>query len=139
MADPAPMKFSSPTHRRLVYRAVPAAILAWGLFHARPGVNVSVQNETGAEIADVAIRFTGGSALKPRLPAGAIFATRVRSRGESDLTVEFKDAAGRPHSQLIDVYFERGYRGTIAIHIRPDGTVRWKDETKIGVSLPFGL
>lgn len=134
------MRLPSQVLRRrlLVYGAITVAILSLRYFFW-PGVNISVTNETGAEIVDVEIRFAGGRESRPRLQSGASFATRVRSRGESDLKIEFRDAAGQPHSQPIDVYFERGYRGTITIRIRPDGTALWKDETKVGATLPFGL
>ncbi len=96
----------------------------------RAGVAVTVTNATGGEITGLEVRFTGGSKSRPMLRASESFEAKINPRGESHLVIVFTDSSGKQHSAEVDVYFERGYRGTIRVTIRPDGTVSWKDEIK---------
>jgi hypothetical protein len=56
---------------------------------------------------------------------------KVRSKGESSLSIEFVNLAGKPQAQKLDVYFEQGYRGEIDVWIESDG-MRWTDNIEIG-------
>ena len=95
------------------------------------GVTVTVNNASGGEIANLQVKFTGGSKTLPKLKSAESFVTQVNPIGESHLVVEFVDSSGKQHSVKVDVYFEHNYSGTIHVTIGRDGKVTWKDETKV--------
>src|SRR5882762_1889348 len=101
------------------------AFFAWT--NATRGVAVTVSNSTGDEITDLRIKFSGGIKSAPKLKSAESYTCKVNPKSESHLVVEFVDASGRQHSHEIDVYFERNYRGSVDITIRPSGKVEWKD------------
>ena len=90
-------------------------------------------NATSGDITGLEVRFSGGTKSFQRLMPSDSFKTVVNPRGESDLMIQFIDSRGTQHSAKVDVYLERGYRGTIHVVIQPDGTVTWKDGIKVGV------
>jgi len=95
-----------------------------------PGINVTVQNRTPGEVTDVVIKFTGGRGSTLKLLPGESFSFRAQPQRESDLAIEFKDHTGKQHSKRVEIYFERRYRGSVAITINPDGELTWvKDVT----------
>jgi hypothetical protein len=87
------------------------------------GVEVVIKNQSGLELTDVNLSFTGGKKLFPRLGSLNELRTRVRPTSASHLNIGFKEPSGKEHKQEVDTYFEPGYKGTVSILIGPGGIV----------------
>ncbi len=107
------------------------ACALWSCSTANCGITVTVNNESGDDVTDLRLKFTGGSKTAAKLTSADSFATRVNPGGSSHLAIEFADSSGNQHSANLDVYFERRYRGTIRVTIWPDGRVSWNGETQV--------
>ncbi len=95
------------------------------------GVEILLINDGNTSIKDISIKFTGGTKHVSELPAEAVYKVKINPEGESHLKIEFIDAGGKRHQEIIDIYFERNYRGRITIRVSSPGKVTWKNEIKI--------
>jgi hypothetical protein len=112
--------------RRLCRRIVIACLAAVAASACSRGPDIAVMNRGTAAITDVRFEYSGGSASVGTLAAGETKEWRVSSSGQSPLTLRFRDPSGRPREQLIDVYFEAGYRGKLTVWIDSDFRVTWQ-------------
>jgi hypothetical protein len=85
------------------------------------------------EVRALRVTCRGNAAEIGRLGPGESASVRLRPSGET--SVSFAGAlSGSPSLRTnVDVYLEAGYGGRLRIEIRPDGLVRWKDETGLGL------
>lgn len=83
------------------------------------GIEVEVSNQSGSDIKDVTLAFTGGSEILPLVRDGSTESMLIEPTGESSLTISFTDSAGNTISKQADIYLEPGYQGTISVTVRP--------------------
>ena len=98
------------------------------------GVEVLLINDGLRPIKQVKIVFTGGTSYIPQLSSKSQYKIYVNPTSESHLNVEFVDSNGLSHREMVDVYFERNYRGKIIIKIDDKGRTNWVDDVKLGTS-----
>ena len=83
-------------------------------------------NDSPNILKNIDISYTGGSILIDKLEPHTSFSSkRVNPDGESHLILKWVDKDGKENQNIINVYFEPDYRGTIRITIDPDGKVSW--------------
>ena len=107
------------------------AVFLW-IYQLTAGVKVNIINNTGTEIKNLRIQFTGGETLVPLVKPGEIYSMIVNPSGESSLRLQFTDMSDNRHSREIGTYLEEGYRGEILIEIGPNGKVTYEDNSRIG-------
>lgn len=92
------------------------------------GVSVTVANNSGGDLTDVLVKFTGGTNSVKKLDSGNSYTSKVKPSSSSHLDIEFIDSSGGMHSEKIDVYFEPNYRGAIYVTVHPKGKVTFTNE-----------
>ena len=97
------------------------------------GVKVVVTNTGASPMQNVSVKVTGSSTPLGNLAVGERASVRVRSAGESSVTIQYTDAAGAGQSLDAGCYIESGYSGTIELDIANDKIVRKADATRIGI------
>lgn len=121
-----------PVNRRTLIFAAASAALALPLAGcAVRGVDVILVNKSGA-ITDIELRYTGGRVRVPALSIGMAHTTRVAPTGDSHLELDFTDAAGTRHREMVGVYFGPGFTGRVDITVEgAAGAVTWRDEIRV--------
>jgi hypothetical protein len=95
-----------------------AGLLMAGVMALRnAGVEIVLINGGNTSIKDISIKFTGVMRHILELPAKTVYIVKINPEGESNLKIEFIDAEGKRHREIIDVYFERNYREKITIRV----------------------
>jgi hypothetical protein len=89
------------------------------------GPEFAVTNRSIGNVDDVRLEHSGGTEVIGSLTPGETKSIRINPRGESHLKIDFRDAQGSVREQVIDVYFERGYRGKLSLYIEQDLRVTW--------------
>ena len=107
-----------------------AVFLAYYLC-ANRGLYVYLINNGKAPLKDVIINFTGGKKLINSIGATETCKVKINPISESSLSLIWKDSSGKEHSKKIDVYLEKGYRGTITITIDSRQTVSHSEDIKL--------
>ncbi len=129
------MPATRPIPRRTVFLAAPPLALLLVGCSARAiveqGIVVSVTNTGTAPISAVAVAYTGGMVRVPTLAPGAAHHARIAATSDSHLDLDFTDATGRVYTQVIGVYFEPGYTGSVAILVDGAGGVTWRDHIRL--------
>ena len=96
--------------------------VAVALFLQR-GVTVVVFNADSAELSDVTVHVTGNSYPVGPIRPGQWLSVPVRSKGESHVEVEFRDADGQRKRLSADCYFEGGYSGTVNVTLNREKVI----------------
>ena len=91
------------------------------------GPVVVVDNQTGAPALDVTVRFDGGSAQWDDLSSDEVVKQALWLRGESALSVSWRDAEGREAVWDLDCYLESSWYERVTITLHPDGGVAASD------------
>lgn len=91
------------------------------------GPVVVVDNQTGAPALDVTVRFDGGSARWDSLSSAEVVKQALWLRGESALSVSWRDAEGREAVWDLDCYLESSWYERVTITLQPDGGVAASD------------
>ena len=102
----------------LVLVAMVAVLFAVYNRYLRPGVYVELRNSTGKTLTSVTVHVTGRSYDLGDLNPGETNEIRVEPTSESDVDIEFVDAAGLRQGLKAECYIEPGYRGSIRIDVR---------------------
>lgn len=87
------------------------------------GPVVVVDNQTGAPAFDVTVRFDGGRAQWDDLSPDEAVKQALWLRGESALSVSWRDAEGREAVWDLDCYLESTWYERVTITLQPDGGV----------------
>lgn len=99
-------------------RAVlPVIFLSIAVIGCDRGVLVVVVNDADTSLSEVTVRHSGGETKLGTLQPHETRTLRILPAGESDATVSFFDSNRVFHETKLDVYFERGYRGSLTIKI----------------------
>ena len=91
------------------------------------GPVVVVENQIGAPAQDVTVRFDGGSARWDDLSPDEAVKQALWLRGESALSVSWRDAEGREAVWDLDCYLESSWYERVTITLQPDGGVAASD------------
>ncbi len=102
--------------------ALPVALLLLAMVDQWRGIDVSVSNESGSRVTDIAITLRGKCRQRDVLGPGAKFKTKVRADTESGLEMSWARADGTRVKRDIPGYIEPGNAGTIDITLQPDGS-----------------
>ncbi len=93
-------------------------------------IEVSVYNQSGEEIRNVTLIYTGGRVNSDLIRPGEMSILRVNPTGASDIQIQFS-SKGQHVEQKLDVYFENNYSGYLAINITKDNKITYEDKTSI--------
>ncbi|MFN3409352.1 MAG: hypothetical protein ACK45B_10190 [Limisphaerales bacterium] len=110
------------------------SLLLFGVAACRifaPGVLVEVRNESGLEIQDLEVAYTGGVLTTTALKHGGVLKRKIIPHGESSLAIGFTLFGKERQTHKVEVYFEPNYTGRVVITIGAKGQVAWKDEIRI--------
>lgn len=100
-------------------------VLAASVAGCAQGPQVKLSNASAEPLNNVALRFNGGEAVLGVVGPGNTRTVTLSPRGESHLTLVFLDSRDKSHEQLIDIYFEPGYQGTLNVRVGPDLKATW--------------
>ena len=95
-----------------------------------PGVQVIVRNSATVPVRNVQVKFKGGAKRIPAISPGQAISVSVNPSGESDLALEF-DLGTRHGSQIIDVYIEHDYAGTVFVTVDNAGNIHVLNRIKL--------
>lgn len=93
----------------------------------KKSILIIITNNSGKPISVVKVTYTGGSYIVPTVEPGMADTRYIDPTGESNLTIEFKNAEGNQVKVTIDTYFESGYSGSLAINVGEENKITWKD------------
>lgn len=91
------------------------------------GPVVVVDNQSGAPARDVAVRFDGGSARWDSLSPDEVVKQALWLRGESALSVSWRNPEGGENAWDLDCYLESSWYERVTITLQPDGGVAASD------------
>ncbi len=89
-----------------------------------PHITVMVFNQAHFTLSDVSISYSGGDRTAARIVPGGMATADIRSQGESDMTLSYRDSKGVLRTWEGDVFIESGYRGRLEFHVRDEGVTR---------------
>ncbi len=112
----------------VVLLAVVGLIVYVGL--APKGVKVTVENTSGNNLEDLQVVFTGGVEHLGQLEANKAVSSRINPESESSLKITWRDSAGNRHSEDIDIYMERNYKGHVTIRLESNNSISVDDDIK---------
>jgi hypothetical protein len=124
--------------RALWTKGIPSVLVAASIaLVARfgPGVSVVIQNSSAAPISAVHLEFNGGTEQIPLIRPGGSASVTVNPRGESHLELEFTQGDER-RKEVIGVYMEHDYGGTVYLTVDQAGKVGVRDKIKLVWYLP---
>jgi len=95
------------------------------------GVLVEIENRNLFPVTDIVLSYTGGYYGIVKLSPNEKHKTYVCPASESHIEIEFTDEKGNKHHEIVSVYFEPNYSGSVQIEISDTGAVNWKNQIKI--------
>jgi hypothetical protein len=95
------------------------------------GVIVDVTNDGSAPLSNLKVSFTGGERMLMRLEPRSTHEFRIKSTGDSGVSISFQDASGSAHSYELNVYLEPNYCGKIDIKVDRFGKITSQDEITV--------
>ena len=108
-----------------------ALALATGYFYWTRGVYVSVNNNTQSTLKNLTITYLGGviqiATLEPKMSYGQY----INPTHPTDLTLEWFDSSGAKHSNMINVYIEPSFAGSVEITVEPDNRVSVTEKVRV--------
>jgi len=110
----------------LLVFVVAAVVLFLALRHPSTGIDVTVGNRGPGTITDVTIKVEGHAFPVGQIASAGSAKARLKTMapGQSDISVEFRDADGMWHELKAGVRLEQDYRGTVTIDLERNAIVR---------------
>ena len=101
-------------------------LMVWGtLTWALSGVKVIVINDTDVPVQEMRIIFNGGARYVPLVAPGRGVSVRINPVAESHLEAEFTQLPNSSRHEVIDVYLEHDYRGTVLLRVKKAGRIQY--------------
>jgi hypothetical protein len=97
------------------------------------GIGVVVLNKSEETLRQVSVKFDsrGNTHSMPDLAANERRRVLVQPVGESSIEVQFTDASGRPHGEMVAGYVESGYCENAVATILPGGKAKIAEEISL--------
>ncbi len=97
------------------------------------GIGVVVLNKSEETLRQVSVKFDsrGNTYSMPDLVANERRRIFVQPVGESSIEVQFTDASGRPHVEVVAGYVESGYCGNAVATILPGGKAKMTEDISL--------
>lgn len=92
---------------------------------------VLVANDGPKPIQDLTLTFSGGECNLTTIPEHSRRTLLANIRGESGLSIKFKDSSGLEHGDRLEIYLEGGGRDSINIRIDSNNKIYWELENDI--------
>ena len=97
------------------------------------GIGVVVRNQSGETLKQVGVKFDsrGKTYSMPDLAPNERRRVFVQPVGESSIEVEFTDASGKPHVEVVAGYVEFGYCGNAVATILSGGKSKMTEDIRV--------
>jgi hypothetical protein len=138
--DPADShETDSPLSPKLISRKIKLVALVISLFlfyavglfiRSSHGIRVTVRNESGKNLKNADLMLDrGDSYLIGDIAVGTTRNIFVAPGTKSSIRLEFADAEGQKHSEIVAGYVENGYCGDVTVRVLPNLNLRSRDES----------
>ncbi len=97
---------------------------------SRYGVRVVIQNDSGATLRNASVRLEKGPAYSlGEIESRTSRHVFVRTRAESSVLLDFDDATGVHHTNVVAGYIENDYCGEVAVNVLQGFSVNSRDKS----------